>query len=108
MIKIEDVSEPLTEAAARVSEAVLLFCQVLLINLCFSNNLLGQGIGLLPSITRRFSSQISTDGVSREKEVQCDHVLILIMPSVLATGPQPEALYCKPGGMWTCFSLCAG
>jgi len=54
MIKIEDVSEPLTEAAARVSEAVLLFCQ---------------GIGLLPSITRRFSSQSSADGFSREKEL---------------------------------------
>ena len=28
MIKVEDVSEPLTETPARVSEAVLLFCQV--------------------------------------------------------------------------------
>ena len=75
MIKIEDVSEPLTEAAAKVSEAVLLFCQVLLINLCFSNNLLGQGIGLLPSITRRFSSQSSADSFSREKEGQCSVIM---------------------------------
>ena len=29
MIKVEDVSEPLTETPARVSEAVLLFCQVM-------------------------------------------------------------------------------
>ena len=28
MIKVEDVSDPLTETPARVSEAVLLFCQV--------------------------------------------------------------------------------
>ena len=28
MIKVEDVSEPLTETPARVAEAVLLFCQV--------------------------------------------------------------------------------
>ena len=28
MIKVEDVSEPLTETPERVSEAVLLFCQV--------------------------------------------------------------------------------
>ena len=28
MIKVEDVSEPLTETPSRVAEAVLLFCQV--------------------------------------------------------------------------------
>ena len=28
MIKVEDVSEPLTESPDRVAEAVLLFCQV--------------------------------------------------------------------------------
>ena len=31
MIKVEDVSDPLTETPDRVSEAVLLFCQVRLV-----------------------------------------------------------------------------
>jgi len=44
MIKVEEVSEPLTEAPDKVSEAVLLFCQ---------------GIGLLPSAPRRLSRQSS-------------------------------------------------
>eukprot|EP00092_Neocalanus_flemingeri_P012881 GFUD01013877.1.p1 GENE.GFUD01013877.1~~GFUD01013877.1.p1 ORF type:complete len:575 (-),score=168.18 GFUD01013877.1:461-2185(-) len=42
MIIVEDVSEPLTETPGRVSEAVLLFCQ---------------GMGLMPSIPRKFSRQ---------------------------------------------------
>jgi len=45
MIKIEDVSEPLTEAPVRVSEALLLFCQ---------------GLGFLPSLNRGISRQSST------------------------------------------------
>jgi len=45
MIKVEEVSEPLTETPARVSEAVLLFCQ---------------GMGLLPSLNRKLSRQGST------------------------------------------------
>jgi len=59
MIKVEDVSEPLTETPARVSEAVLLFCQ---------------GVGLLPSAPRRSSSaslgnnrKISVSSSSSEK-----------------------------------------
>jgi len=46
MIKVEDISEPLTETPDRVAEAILLFCQ---------------GIGLMPSVARKFSRQPSQD-----------------------------------------------
>jgi len=51
MIKVEDVSEPLTESPDRVAVAVLLFCQ---------------GVGLLPSAPRRLSRQ-SFGGSSGDK-----------------------------------------
>jgi len=42
LIKIEGISEPLTDALVRVAEAIILFCQ---------------GLGLMPSIQRKFSIQ---------------------------------------------------
>jgi len=62
MIKIEDVSEPCTEAPHRVAEALLLFCQ---------------GIGLLPSVRRRVSRQgsmDSSDGDSFQRKNSCIEV----------------------------------
>jgi len=58
MIKIEDVSEPCTEAPHRVAEALLLFCQ---------------GIGLLPSVRRRVSRQgsMDSDGSSSQRKNSC-------------------------------------
>jgi len=44
IIKVEDISDPLLESPGRVAEAVLLFCQ---------------GVGLLPSVARKFSRQSS-------------------------------------------------
>eukprot|EP00092_Neocalanus_flemingeri_P011887 GFUD01012819.1.p1 GENE.GFUD01012819.1~~GFUD01012819.1.p1 ORF type:complete len:880 (+),score=232.59 GFUD01012819.1:62-2701(+) len=63
MIKIEDVSEPLTETPARVSETVLLFCQ---------------GIGLLPSAPRRFSGHGSTGSggsLSDSRRISCSSAM---------------------------------
>merc|ERR1719481_665176 len=45
MLKIENVSNPLTEAADKVAEALLLFCQ---------------GLGLMPTAARKGSRSAST------------------------------------------------
>jgi len=51
MIKVEEVSDPLTEAKEKVAEALILFCQ---------------GQGLMPTINRRMSRQESTNSQSSE------------------------------------------
>jgi len=53
IIKVEDVTNPLLEAPEKVSEALILFCQ---------------GQGLMPTINRRASRQLSqgSDGQGRK------------------------------------------
>lgn len=65
MIKVEGVCYPITESPARVGESLLLFCQ---------------GIGLLPSVARRFSSQESTE--QRKKSMTADREKGLMDPSL--------------------------
>ena len=72
MIKVEEVSDPLTEAKEKVAEALILFCQVRLTEDLLDNNLPHepQGQGLMPTINRRMSRQESTnsqgsDGMGR-------------------------------------------
>jgi len=72
MIKVEDISEPLTEAPSTVSEAVLLF---------------SQGIGLMPSVARRLSRQGSTSSTGslpeeRKHSMSSDREKELMDPSL--------------------------
>lgn len=73
IIKVEDVSNPLLESPEKVSEALILFCQ---------------GQGLMPTINRRASRQLSqgSDGQGRLVSSQISFSLSTISVVSLITG----------------------